>query len=218
MNLFYWKKPNSRNFGDDLNTFIWPKLLPDIFSESDDRFFLGSGSLLNHMIRFPENSTKYVFGSGVAYGLRPPQLDKSWRIYCLRGPLSSDALGLNRDTAVTASALLVRQLVETPNATETTHEFGFMPHHISADLGGPIWSKICEEVGIRYVDPRNTPEQVIEDILSVDCLITEAMHGAIVADALRVHWIPVIIGQEFSIFKWLSFHLSKSFTSKEKSS
>lgn len=210
MRLYYWKKPGSGNFGDELNPLIWPKLLPDVFSSAHDSIFLGIGTLLNRTHRFPPQSVKYVFGSGVGYGLRPLRLDASWRIYCVRGPLSSDALGLRREMAITDSALLIRKLIMPADKKDKTHATGFIPHHLTADIGGPNWLAVCRELEILYIDPRDPPQQVIERIKSVGCLIAEAMHGAVVADALRVPWTAAVIGQEINSFKWLDWCASMS--------
>ena len=39
-----------------------------------------------------------------------PKIDKSWKIYALRGPLSAKALGLSSKLSVTDSAVLVRKI------------------------------------------------------------------------------------------------------------
>jgi succinoglycan biosynthesis protein ExoV len=52
----------------------------------------------------------------------------------------------------------------------------------------------------------------MRDICRSDRLITEAMHGAIVADALRVPWTAVSIGPCFNQEKWLDWGLSVGVT------
>ena len=57
--------------------------------------------------------------------------------------------------------------------------------------------------GTNYIDPTKYGlEQTFEEILSCDVLLAEAMHGAIVADALRVPWVPVKTTQDILGFKW----------------
>ena len=65
-----------------------------------------------------------------------------------------------------------------------------MPHQMSARRVN--WEPICREVGLRYVDPRWPVARILEELCQTGVLITEAMHGAIVADALRIPWTPVV--------------------------
>ncbi len=53
-----------------------------------------------------------------------------------------------------------------------------------------------------YIDPAAPVEDTLDKIRSSRLLITEAMHGAIVADALRVPWIPVRTNPGVLEFKW----------------
>ncbi|MEM9807466.1 MAG: polysaccharide pyruvyl transferase family protein, partial [Cyanobacteria bacterium P01_D01_bin.56] len=60
----------------------------------------------------------------------------------------------------------------------------------------------CKELGFGYIDPRWTVEQALTVMSQTEVLLTEAMHGAIVADALRIPWIPVITNDSILSFKW----------------
>lgn len=75
-----------------------------------------------------------------------------------------------------------------------------MPHWTSEFLFD--WEKLCADIGINYISPALDVKQVIKQISETETLITEAMHGAIVADALRVPWIPVRAYNFINRFKW----------------
>jgi succinoglycan biosynthesis protein ExoV len=74
-----------------------------------------------------------------------------------------------------------------------------MPHWQSEP---DAWKQVCSEAGIGFIDPRDRPDDVLGALGRTDVLIAEAMHGAIVADALRIPWIPVCTRDAIKSFKW----------------
>ena len=147
-----------------------------------------------------------VFSSGVGYGRTAPSLDDSWRIYCLRGPLSAKALGLPEHLAVTDGAVLVRRIYSP--AAPKRYRFSYMPHAVHAQVAAGAWARLCDEIGFGYVDPRWPIEEVLAAISRTEVLLTEAMHGAIVADALRVPWVAVHSTARILTFKWQDWCMS----------
>jgi succinoglycan biosynthesis protein ExoV len=213
MKLYYANPPSIRNFGDDLNPWIWDRLLPGTFShENGDAMFVGIGTLIND--RLPASQKTVVFSSGVGfgkdnrswslyYGRGLPENAKSFTYYCVRGPLSADALQLPEEMAVTDGAALVRRLYR-PSGKKNC-KFAYMPHALFARDGENSWEKICGWIGFKLIDPRNPIETVLRDISETKVLLTEAMHGAIVADALRVPWVPVHTNPVIYPFKWMDW-------------
>jgi succinoglycan biosynthesis protein ExoV len=194
--LFYFRdKSGISNFGDALNPWMWPRLLPDAFDEDAATQFLSIGTLLND--RLPAAPRTVVFGAGVGY-CELPRPDHSWTVYCVRGPLSARALGLSADAGVTDPAALIRRL-RPPRRTTGARGHAFMPHWQSEVDG---WRRICEVNGLAFIDPRWPPDRVLDALDRTDRLITEAMHGAIVADALRIPWVPVRTSANINSFKW----------------
>ncbi len=188
-------QPRDGNFGDDLNPWLWSRLAPEIFADRSPTLFLGIGSILND--RQPSGPIKVVYGSGYAYG-RPPVLDATWRIYAVRGPRTAQTLGLDPSLALTDPAMLVRR-VPLPSV-ETRFSISFMPHHQS--LWYADWNSLCRQSRLHFIDPRASVDEVLKEIRETTLLLSEAMHGAIVADALRVPWIPVRLYVHFSELKW----------------
>ncbi|MGL4498746.1 MAG: polysaccharide pyruvyl transferase family protein [Planktothrix sp.] len=200
MKLYYYKLPDgTKNFGDTLNGWLWEKLLPGVFDEDATITLVGIGTLLNDNLpsRTRNAAKRLIFSTGVGYGTGIPQLDDSYKIYCVRGPLSAKALGLPPELAVTDGALLTRKVFT--NQIPKTHKFAYMPHY---ELAGEGWSLVCKNIGFAYIDPRWDTEKIISGISQTEILITEAMHGAIIADALRVPWIPVVTNSSILPFKW----------------
>lgn len=183
------------NFGDDLNPWLWDRLLPGYFDGRPDKLFLGIGTIIRAEV--PREPLKLVFGAGTGYG-NLPELDDRWRFYCVRGPLTAARLGLPADSAVTDAAALVAAV--RPPSTRTGGPMAFMPHHTSALRFD--WRRLCRRLGITYLDPAAPVPELLEAISGSRAVIAEAMHGAIVADALRVPWIPVVIYDHINEFKW----------------
>lgn len=203
MKLHYYKDAVG-NFGDDLNPWLWPQLFPKPIEQcfDNDTLFVGIGSLLNHKIP-AEPPKKIVFGSGFSYGSLP-RMNDLWRFICVRGPLTARALELPEDKAITDSAMLLLKLGE--RRQTQSHKASFMPHHQTAKYDN--WREICDALNICYIDPAAPVEQTLGTICSSSVLITEAMHGAIVADAYRVPWIPVRTRPRIVEFKWQDWCLS----------
>jgi succinoglycan biosynthesis protein ExoV len=100
---------------------------------------------------------------------------------------------------ITDAAVLVRA-VRGPRHGQPTMKFGFVPHCESNRWFE--WSSISAELGFHHIDVRWDVERVMAEMSRCEVLICEAMHGAIVADALRIPWIPVSCYDDISEFKW----------------
>jgi succinoglycan biosynthesis protein ExoV len=200
MRIVYYRDPVG-NFGDDLNELIWPRLIPEIATAPDDLVLVGIGSLLDSdRFRDVETAGKRVFvlGSGAAYG-RLPDGYRDWTYLAVRGPLTG-RLVERPEAVATDSAALLATLPDLVPSAPRRDAILFMPHHRT--LTNSHWRKAAERAGLEFVDPRWRPDRILEAYGRAKLVVTEAMHGAIVADTLRIPWIPVIISPEVSVFKW----------------
>jgi len=204
MKFYYWTGCSGvKNFGDELNKHIWPRLIPkEIFNLESDMTFVGIGTLLNEHL--PQSKNIIVFGAGAGYG-KLPEKRNSWDIYFVRGPITAKLLGLEKNKYITDPAILAPELF-TPNKKKIKKP-GYMPHWRNAN---GIWKRICDEQNIVYINPLDEVSKIVDDITSVDFLITEAMHGAIVADAFRIPWTPVYDKQNAACLplKWADWTMS----------
>jgi len=198
MRLHYYRRQGFKNFGDDLNPWLWRQLIPELLDDNPDEMFVGIGTLLNSNL--PNAATTVVFGAGAGYGNGGlPDMTRVWRVYCVRGPLTARVLGLPRDRSVTDSALCIREVWKGAPFVRKS-QWSFMPHAMHSQHSG--WHDVCRSLGIGYIDPRNPVEEVLSAIQNSTVLLTEAMHGAVVADALRVPWVPVRTERRILEFKW----------------
>ncbi len=201
MKLTFYKG-DTPNFGDDLNNIMWDALVaPGFFDDNDDELFLGIGSILWDSL--PKAPKKIVMGSGYGgYTDKPNLQDGSWDVAFVRGPRTAKALNLDPKLAITDAAILTR-FMNLP-AQAKKYNVSFMPHWQSIPRGN--WKQVCEQAGINYIDP--TDPNVLASLQAIqqtELLITEAMHGAILADTLRVPWLalePILPMHRNKWFDW----------------
>jgi succinoglycan biosynthesis protein ExoV len=193
---FYFYRGPEPNFGDELNEYLLPRLLPGFFDDHEDPLFLGVGSIIYD--HHPQQVRKLVFGAGYGGYTRPPKLDASWTVYSVRGPRTAAALGL--DPRLANADLAVALPLVRPASRKSRYRASFMPHYESLRRGD--WALVAEEAGLHFIDPRWPVEVVLTNLEESDLVVAEAMHGAIVADALRVPWVPLLPLDERNRFKW----------------
>ncbi|MFC0685475.1 polysaccharide pyruvyl transferase family protein [Novosphingobium clariflavum] len=208
MRLLHYE-PAVPNFGDDLNPLLWPELAPGLFGPDvsspgtgagESTAFVGIGTIIG--IDPAGCSRLHVFSSGAGYSdpVRWQGLDV--RYHCVRGPVSARALGLPADRALTDGAVLVPRsplfadLASRPRTTRTV----VVPHYET--LAFPGWSAAAQLAGFDIVDPRGSPRDVIAALAGARLVLTESLHGAILADAFGVPWRGFAVSRNFSTAKW----------------
>ena len=195
MILCRWQGVSS-NFGDELNTILWPHLLPGFFDSDPAIRFLGIGSVLDR--RHSPQPIKLVAGSGYGGYEGKPRLDENWIIHWVRGPRTAATLGLPASLALGDPAILVPPVLCIGGVDR--QDIGFMPHFESAAWGA--WQQATQYAGVRLIDPRDPPLAVLQAIAGCKLLLSEALHGVIVADALRVPWIAIQPAARVHRLKW----------------
>ncbi|MBK9536537.1 MAG: polysaccharide pyruvyl transferase family protein [Flavobacteriales bacterium] len=197
-----------QNFGDALNPLIFKKLFPDFFDDDERILFIGIGSILGLKKGTERTERRIYFSSGFAadapstYGTLP-ELRGTDDVICVRGPLTAKALGLPASKAIADGAILIKPLFPLER-TETVTPFAYMPHIGSFKFFND-WKGLLVELGIALIDPRDEPMSILQQLQGTGVLLTEAMHGAIVADAMGVPWIPVVCYDTINAFKWQDF-------------
>lgn len=211
MEYIYYKDKKG-NFGDDLNAWLWPQL----FGEEnilDNISFFGIGSILYNeapFIKTLEGKKKIVFGTGVRASHNLFKVDNSWDIKFVRGPLSSACLN-NDHKYIADAAYAIQHLKDFHKiipVQKKIYNISLMPYFKSVRFFN--WPKICQQLGMHYISPYSEQGvgHTLKEIAASKYLITEAMHGAILADILRVPWkrfiltTPFTEGEMISEFKW----------------
>lgn len=195
MKPFYYAAP-SGNVGDDLNSWIWPRLVPELLDENLDHLLLGIGSILNH--RIPPARRYTVIGAGIGYGSLPDLNVGEWDFVCLRGPISKAALAPKGDPVLIDGGYLLR-LCYAPVFQQGGHS-AFVPHVDSAISG--LWEDACSLAGVPMIDPRWPIKRFTDAVCNAKLVICEAMHGAIIADMFGIPWIAVRSQAAIDSRKW----------------
>jgi succinoglycan biosynthesis protein ExoV len=215
MELYYYKNREG-NFGDDLNPYLWPRLLKGFAEQQPDRLFAGIGTILTDAFfqKYADRSL-VVFGSGSRGFYPKAQWPVRSRIAFVRGPLSAAVLGLPASSALTDPAYAIN-LASWRNGDGSTTKrsgVGFVPHY-STMRRNKLTKCLAADAGLRFIDPTGDVDTVLGELERCEHVICEAMHGAILADALRVPWtritmeVPFYESDSVNEFKWNDWMLS----------
>ncbi len=199
MRLFYYESERG-NFGDDLNVWLWDALLPGWRDWNSDSTLFGVGTILNEE-RLAQSVSALVMGSGAGYGPIPtPETRVRCDFRAVRGPLTRAALGLPDETPLLDAAMMIPTLPGMSGGGAPARPV-FIPHYSTAILNIG-WEDLCDGVGLDYLSPEGDSRDVIRRIAASPLVVTESMHGAIMADAYRVPWVAVRVNDRFNSWKW----------------
>jgi len=167
----------SPNFGDDINPYYFESVLQCTVRLETDRslpHILGAGSILNKA-----TLQSVVMGSGLLEPLKK-DLENTYHIYAVRGELSRAHVSTEKDVLL-GDPISMINLVVNPKNIPKVRTIGYVPH-VTEYLAAK------KALGGRYhiIDPANDPMGVVADIASCDRIISQSLHGLIVADAMNV--------------------------------
>ena len=200
MEIISWTPPIG-NFGDDLNKVVWKSVFSESAMSASDVVLAGIGSILDEGIFSKvaiEGKQGFVLGTGAGLGPLPKNLDK-WEILSVRGPLTAQLLS-RPELAVTDGAILLAAVPDLVRQQPRRDAVLFIPHFETVEHCD--WAAISAEAGLEFVDPQWPVGRVLDAYSRAKLVLAEAMHGVIVADTLRIPWIPLLISPKASIFKW----------------
>jgi pyruvyltransferase len=208
MRLRYFRK--NTNWGDALNAYLVPKLLPgqrfEWLGEQDGEgpdHLLAIGSLLHW-----STPSSVIWGTGAIHaGVRIEPAPAA--ILAVRGPLTAELVersGLPRPRVLGDPALLLPRVFRPRVAVE--HRVGVVPHYVDRDH--PAVGRM-EAAGARVLDILAPAEEFVRGVMSCGCILSSSLHGLICADAYGVpsRWIRLsdrVIGDGF---KFRDYALSR---------
>lgn len=206
MAIHYWKRFSetlgTRNFGDDLNPFLLGRLFSARIIASPHVCIMGIGSIINdrNVAAMDGFAHKIIFSSGAGYERLERPLDPSWSVACVRGPRTAALMGIEPSKAVCDGAILLSDFHDVVPAGRR-EGVAFVPHVHTARAMGRGLREICDTLGLDYVSPDRPHDDFVRAIGKAEWVLTEAMHGAILADTLRTPWLCCHI-LHHNRFKW----------------
>ena len=199
MDLYYCKIDGG-NFGDDMNAWFWDELFPDYPEIAPGYTLFGIGSILGKYF-LKDHERVVVMGSGAGYTAFPDDLPGE-RIYgWVRGPLTTKNLGLKNDRAITDPAVMCPTLPSFQDLGHARSGRLFIPH-VGTERSDLNWSGVAQRAGLEHLSPTTEAKQMIRRIARAELVVTESLHGAIIADAFRTNWVGIAISPTFSSYKW----------------
>jgi succinoglycan biosynthesis protein ExoV len=126
-------------------------------------------------------------------------------VWCVRGPLSAELMGERASAALTDGAILAPAAFGIAASVDRSC-VGVIPHWESELAGG--WDLACAMAGFELISPSGTPRDVIGAIARKALIVTESLHGAIIADTLGIPWVAFATTGNFSLLKWADWSLS----------
>ena len=201
--IIHYEKVN--NFGDRLNTEFWARLFHQIDVNASQPAILGVGTILNDRhFGLIESNGCLIAGSGYGYDGITKISDRT-RLAFVRGPRTCEALRISPKYFAGDPAYLADEVI---GFERSASQLGvaFLPHFESEYLFR--WNWVCRFCSVKYISPSESFQSVLQRISAASLLVTESLHGAILADSLRIPWIAVKTREEINEFKWNDFFCS----------
>lgn len=207
--MFYWSA--ERNFGDELSSAVveWVSGYTTKLVETDSADkLIAVGSILERA-----RNGDVVWGSGI----HPTQYDRFWQkqvhkwyrkaaepqteieVWAVRGPISRDALlyrGVECPQRFGDPGVLTSLIY--PKARDPNKKWGLIPHFRDKDVIG--------EHKIHVIDVHDKWENVVDQIVQCECIISSSLHGIVVAEAYGVPaiWLRTLSGEGF--IKYMDYY------------
>ena len=166
----------SNNFGDNLNYFLIKAISgkEPIYTENrKEKHFIVCGSIAGEANQF---ST--VWGAGFAnYG---ESVGIHIKIAAVRGKLSAGCLNRESENIIVGDPALLMPMFYKPEI-EKKYEFGIVPHW--KDIEKLLWMDLPN---VKIISPLQNVQDVVNDIVICENILSSSLHGLILADAYGV--------------------------------
>lgn len=217
MRAYWWKGNTYPNLGDELTPIILRRLygVDALHASLDDAEIACGGSLLGWVgDRSPRDTPidpLHIVGSG--FMSIDDTIDDSPNtvVHSVRGYLSKMKLGVHDTSSVTVGdpGLLVSKIArELSGSTSSGGRFGVVLHHRHS--GNDSVKRRFDHLSVDFIDIRTDDlDRFAAEIKSYDGIISQSLHGLIIADSLGIPnaWLelgPIHAGGAFKFLDYFS--------------
>ncbi|SFH67174.1 Polysaccharide pyruvyl transferase [Selenomonas ruminantium] len=213
---YNWFGFKTNNWGDDLNKFLWEyvtsmKFVSIPYSKLFFKFF-DCYSLIGSIISFYDLDNKIVYGSGL---ISPYDTIKGVpkKIYSVRGPLTREYLlkaGIECPDRYGDPGLLL-PLFYSPKIDKKKNGSVILNMGTIA-TDSQCFCKLCDELNLNVISLVNYDKwtDVIDEIVNSEFVISESLHGLIVAETYGVPnvWVEFKDHPNYWTFKFNDYFYS----------
>lgn len=205
------------NWGDDINLFFFERITGKrfIFIPFEQTLLkVPRYSLIGSIIGYGNLKNVIIYGSGI----KNPNvrlIGKPKKIYSVRGPKTREILLANHIDCPPnyGDPVLLLPMFYHPSISKK-YKFGFVPNEATSEVDVLTCIKkmgIAEgDYLIIHMTEYHKWTNIIDDILSCDNIVSESLHGLVVAEAYKVPscWVEFTKHAEYWPFKYLDFYES----------
>jgi len=200
--LAFWMSSN--NVGDNMNHYLLNKIsgkIPVFASDRKKPHYICCGSILGEY-----ETGSSICGAGFFY--EHQILNYEIPIHSVRGELTRAQV---KSDCIVGDPALLLPLFYKPKI-EKKHKIGIIPH----------WSNMQDVLEMNYnahiIDPMQSVEDFVDDIVSCENIFSESLHGLIVSDTYEVpnKWVN-FGGDSGGGFKYRDYYSSTYFSGEQPS-
>lgn len=193
----FWHLGRS-NFGDDINPWFYSQLTASkvAWQDTDKPHFMGIGSIAEKL-----NQRSLILGSGFIEPLIKKSPKKPRKCFSLRGELSCEQLNVYPEFM--GDPVCFVDKIYSPKINKT-NKIGVIPH---VSEYKKIKSNFSDDLTYQLIDPSMDSLTVIDSIASCKKIVSQSLHGLIVADAYSIPsvWLEPSVNMMGGFFKFRDY-------------
>lgn len=185
-NRMFWtgREEKCPNFGDLIGPYLFEKItgITPTFAHTSNLSFnsvyMSAGSLMSWC---RENSV--IWGSGIVQ--RGQKFPKPQAVYAVRGPITrAHFIDQGYDCPeVYGDPGLLMPFFYKPKNVVRKYKIGIVPHYVDKNISRAY---IPQSSSLKFIDVFDPIEEIVDQILSCEFILSSSLHGLIIANAYNI--------------------------------